>query len=50
MKHLQVLLKDSDPSIRTKTCELLYLLMSHRIGRYRSSIRTRSQLYYSIYQ
>ncbi|KAK5611780.1 hypothetical protein CRENBAI_010153 [Crenichthys baileyi] len=31
--QLQDLLKDEDPSVRTKTCELLHLLTSHSIGR-----------------
>ncbi|XP_037536758.1 radial spoke head 14 homolog [Nematolebias whitei] len=33
MEQLKVLLKDHDPSVRTKTCELLRLLTSHSIGR-----------------
>ncbi|XP_036000683.1 radial spoke head 14 homolog [Fundulus heteroclitus] len=33
LKQLQVLLKDEDPSVRTKTCELLHMLTSHSIGR-----------------
>uniref|UniRef100_A0A7N8YDC9 Radial spoke head 14 homolog n=1 Tax=Mastacembelus armatus TaxID=205130 RepID=A0A7N8YDC9_9TELE len=33
LEQLQVLLKDDDPSVRTKTCELLHLLTGHSIGR-----------------
>ncbi|XP_041644166.1 radial spoke head 14 homolog [Cheilinus undulatus] len=31
--HLTVLLKDEDPQVRTKTCELLSVLSHHNIGR-----------------
>ncbi|KAM7391010.1 hypothetical protein PAMP_021728 [Pampus punctatissimus] len=31
--QLEVLLKDEDPSVRTKTCKLLHLLTAHSIGR-----------------
>ncbi|XP_034546992.1 radial spoke head 14 homolog [Notolabrus celidotus] len=31
--QLKVLLEDEDPSVRTKTCELLHVLTGHNIGR-----------------
>ncbi|XP_013878226.1 radial spoke head 14 homolog [Austrofundulus limnaeus] len=33
LEQLKVLLKDPDPSVRTKTCELLQVLTRHSIGR-----------------
>ncbi|KAM7415521.1 hypothetical protein PAMA_017840 [Pampus argenteus] len=33
LRQLEVLLKDEDPSVRTKTCKLLHLLTAHSIGR-----------------
>ncbi|XP_042276332.1 radial spoke head 14 homolog [Thunnus maccoyii] len=33
LEQLEVLLKDEDLSVRTKTCELLHLLTAHSIGR-----------------
>ncbi|XP_070761199.1 radial spoke head 14 homolog [Enoplosus armatus] len=33
LEQLKVLLKDEDPSVRTKTCELLHMLTAHSIGR-----------------
>nr|XP_061836953.1 radial spoke head 14 homolog [Nerophis lumbriciformis] len=32
--HLEALLKDEEPAVRTRTCELLHLLTSHNIGRH----------------
>ncbi|XP_014827710.1 PREDICTED: radial spoke head 14 homolog [Poecilia mexicana] len=33
LKQLQVLLQDDDAAVRSKTCELLHLVMNHSIGR-----------------
>ncbi|CAK6979925.1 radial spoke head 14 homolog [Scomber scombrus] len=33
VEQLEVLFKDEDSSVRTKTCELLHLLTAHSIGR-----------------
>ncbi|KAL7391622.1 hypothetical protein ABVT39_011768 [Epinephelus coioides] len=33
LEQLKVLFEDEDPSVRTKTCELLHLLSAHSIGR-----------------
>ncbi|XP_077456172.1 radial spoke head 14 homolog isoform X1 [Stigmatopora argus] len=33
LDQLEVLLKDLDPAVRTRTCELLHLITSHNIGR-----------------
>nr|XP_015815825.2 radial spoke head 14 homolog [Nothobranchius furzeri] len=33
LEQLKVLLEDQDPSVRTKTCELLYLLTTRSLGR-----------------
>ncbi|KAM9857931.1 radial spoke head 14 homolog [Aulostomus maculatus] len=33
LSQLEVLLRDEDPPVRTKTCELLQLLTNHNIGR-----------------
>ncbi|XP_023151946.2 radial spoke head 14 homolog [Amphiprion ocellaris] len=33
LEQLQDLLKDEDPSVRSKTCELLHLVTAHSIGR-----------------
>uniref|UniRef100_A0A3B3WQ26 Radial spoke head 14 homolog n=2 Tax=Poecilia mexicana TaxID=48701 RepID=A0A3B3WQ26_9TELE len=32
-ERLQVLLQDDDAAVRSKTCELLHLVMNHSIGR-----------------
>uniref|UniRef100_A0A3B4WR37 Radial spoke head 14 homolog n=1 Tax=Seriola lalandi dorsalis TaxID=1841481 RepID=A0A3B4WR37_SERLL len=34
LERLKVLLKDEDPSVRARTCELLHLLTAHSVGRY----------------
>ncbi|XP_056232045.1 radial spoke head 14 homolog [Seriola aureovittata] len=33
LERLKVLLKDEDPSVRARTCELLHLLTAHSVGR-----------------
>ncbi|XP_061673679.1 radial spoke head 14 homolog isoform X3 [Syngnathoides biaculeatus] len=36
LDQLEVLLKDGDPAVRTRTCELLHLITSHNIARTRA--------------